>query len=294
MKPIDDPASPLDKSFVLITAAAGGLGKALAAECASRGWNLFLSDIRLDLLEPLAEGMRRMYGVEVISQGADLTSDQERDALWQTIDRLGLCFHFLINVAGMEYEGLFTERSVDELRTILRLNVETGVEMTSQALRRRVKDSRFYILNISSMAGFYPMPVKAIYAATKRFIIDYSLALRTELRSEGVSVTVLCPSGMPTSERSIRGLQRQGIIGQFVMADVGHVAYRAIQKTLAGQAIYIPGVVNRWLHFISGFLPVTWKTAFIWKRWTGTRQKQSAAEALTSIKKSGDNPLTYR
>lgn len=289
MKPVDIKTP----SYVLITAAAGGLGKALAAECASRGWNLFLSDIRADLMEPLANGLRRMYGVEVIWQAADLTREEERDALWQTIDRLGLRFHFLINVAGMEYEGLFTDRSIDELRTILRLNVETGVEMTSHALRHRADKSPFYILNISSMAGFYPMPIKAIYAATKRFIIDYSVALRAELRSEGVSVTVLCPSGMPTSERSILGLQRQGIIGTVVMADVGHVAYRAIQKTLEGKAIYIPGAVNRWLHFISGFLPVTWKTAFIWKRWTRAHRKDSASVALTSINKSGDNPSMY-
>jgi len=235
-----------------------------------------------------------MYGVKVIYRAADLTREEERDALWEEIDGLGVGFSWLINVAGMEYEGPFTDRSIDELRTILRLNVETGVEMTSHALRRRAKNDRFYILNISSMAGFYPMPVKAIYAATKRFIIDYSLALRAELKSEGVSVTVLCPSGMPTSERSIRGIQRQGIIGQIVMADVGHVAYRAIQETLAGHAIYIPGIVNRMLHLFSGILPVTWKTSFIWRRWSRAHRKAAEQGGLTSINKSGDNPLIYR
>lgn len=252
---------------VLITAAAGGLGKAFAAECASRGWNLFLTDIRGDLLGPLAEGLTRQFGVRVAYHPTDLTNEIERDDLWQEIDGLGLAFDFLINVAGMEFEGAFAERTVDELRTILRLNIEAGVEMTSQVLRRRTSSRRFYILNISSLAGFYPMPMKAVYAASKRFIIEYSLALREELRSSGVNVTVLCPAGIPTCERSIRGIERQGFIGLLTMSQVGEVAYRAIQHTLKDRAVYIPGFLNRLIYASSTLLPARWKAAFVWRRW---------------------------
>ncbi|MHB1119861.1 MAG: SDR family NAD(P)-dependent oxidoreductase [Bellilinea sp.] len=284
----------LPKSMVLITAAAGGLGKAFAAECASRGWDLFLTDIRSDLLKPLAEGLTRMYPVKVAYFPADLTVAEDRDILWREIDRLGLCFNFIINIAGMEYEGAFSERSIDELRTILRLNVEAGVEMTSQVLRRRVPDSPLYILNVSSLAGFYPMPMKAVYAASKRFIIDYSLALREELRSSGGHVTVLCPAGLPTSERSIKGIERQGIIGQITMKNVGAVAYRAIQLTLADRPVYIPGFVNRFVHFVSSFVPPGWKTTFIWRRWHKAHLRAARPADLTNINKSDDNPLISR
>lgn len=258
---------------VLITAAAGGLGKAFAAECASRGWDLFLTDIRGDLLDPLAEGLTRQFGVKVSHYPADLTSEAERDALWREIDRRGLKFNFIINVAGMEFEGAFVERTVEELRTILKLNVEAGVEMTSQILRRRAVDSPFYILNVSSLAGFYPMPMKAVYAASKRFIIEYSLALREELRSSGVHVTVLCPAGIPTCERSIKGIERQGLIGLLTMSHVGDVAYRSIQHTFRGRAVYIPGFFNRSIHFLSSLFPSSWKTAFVWRRWKRAHHK---------------------
>lgn len=257
---------------VLITAAAGGLGKAFAAECASRGWNLFLTDIRADLLDPLAQGLVRMYGVRVEHYPADLTSETDRDALWLEIDRRGLKFHFIINVAGMEFEGAFVDRTVGELRTILRLNIEAGVEMASQVLRRRVPDVPFYMLNVSSLAGFYPMPMKAVYAASKRFIIEYSLALREELRASGVHVTVLCPAGIPTSERSIKGIERQGIIGLMTVTHAGDVAHRAIQQTLAGRSVYIPGLFNRILHFLSSIFPPGVKAAFIWRRWSKAHQ----------------------
>lgn len=281
----------LTNPLVLITAAAGGLGKAFAAECASRGWDLFLTDIRSDLLDPLAQGLTRMYAVKVSYFPGDLTLTEDRDALWLEIDRLGLRFDFIINIAGMEFEGFFIERSTEELRTILRLNIEAGVEMTSQVLRRRTPDSPFYILNVSSLAGFYPMPMKAVYAASKRFIIDYSLALRQELRSSGVHITVLCPAGLPTSERSIQGIERQGVIGQLTMRNVGAVAYRAIQRTLADRPIYIPGIVNRVIHFASSVVPSAWKSAYIWQRWSKAHHQAEHQNGLTPINKSDDNPL---
>ena len=54
------------KSYVCITGAACGLGKAFAAECASRGWNLFLTDVSDGALIPLATGLERLYGVEIM------------------------------------------------------------------------------------------------------------------------------------------------------------------------------------------------------------------------------------
>ncbi len=71
----------------------------------------------------------------------------------------------------------------------------------------------FWIITVSSLAAFFPMPVKATYAASKRFLLDFSLALREELRAVGATVTVLCPAGLPTCERSIRGIEAQGWIG---------------------------------------------------------------------------------
>lgn len=280
--------------MVLITAAAGGLGKAFAAECASRGWDLFLTDIRADLLKPLADGLTRMYPVKAAYFPADLTLAEDRDTLWHEIDRFGLCINFIINIAGMEYEGAFIDRSIDELRTILRLNVEAGVEMTSQVLRRRTPDTPLYILNVSSLAGFYPMPMKAVYAASKRFIIDYSLALREELRSSGGHVTVLCPAGMPTNERSIKGIERQGIIGQITMKNVGDVAYRAIRLTLADRPVYIPGIVNRLIYTVSALVPSGWRTTFIWRRWHKAHLRAARPPDLTSINKSDDNSLVSR
>ena len=147
-------------SYVLITGAAGGLGKALAMECASRGWNLFLTDVSDEMLEPLATGLERMYGAQVLYRAADLTNANAREEVWQYIGQRGLRFHFLLNVAGIDYEGPFDERTVDELHTILRLNVESTVEMTWRVLQHRDLSQTMHIVNVSSLAAFLPYAAK--------------------------------------------------------------------------------------------------------------------------------------
>lgn len=254
-------------SCILITGAAGGLGRTFAAECAERGNYLLLTDLHAAPLEALAEGMRRQFGVRAIALPCDLTDPAARDAFWQQVEARGLRLHMLINLAGTEFEGPFLERNPAELRTLLRLNVEAVVETAHRALHFRAPGRRMYLLNVSSMAGFYPMPTKAVYAASKRFILDFSRALREELRGQDVSVTALCPSGVPTNPRSIGGIQRQGLIGQLTMSDPGRVVHGTLNALLAGRAVYIPGALNRLIQAVTGLLPPGFLAAAIWRRW---------------------------
>ncbi|NPV77572.1 MAG: SDR family NAD(P)-dependent oxidoreductase [Anaerolineae bacterium] len=262
------------KSYVLITGAAGGLGKAFAAECAARGWDLFLTDLRPDLLAPLATGLTRLHGVDVLYFSSDLTDSASRHALWEEIRRLGLRFHFLFNVAGNGDEGAFMDRDPDDLRTLLRLNIEATVDMSRKALAFRDAAQSFYIVNVSSLAGFYAMPLKAVYAASKRFVIDFSLALHEELKPLGVTVTVLCPAGLPTHQASIQRILAQGWIGQFTTVNTGHAARLTIDRALAGKSIVIPGVLNRLFRWLGSLLPTTLATALIGRRWQRMQERQ--------------------
>ncbi len=258
-------------SVALITGAAGGVGKAFANECAARGWDLLLTDLHAQPLVHLAEGMRRLHGVEAAGLPCDLTSAGARDAFWQEFEGRGLRVHFLVNAAGIEFEGPFEERSVEEVRTLLRLNIEAAVEMTLRALAQRDPDRSLHVINVSSLAGFYPMPVKALYSSSKRFLIEFSRALRHELRPRNARVMALCPSGMPTNPRTTRRLLAQGWIGQVSMLNVGAVAGRAVDEVMAGRAVYVPGVFNRFLRLLGALAPADLATAFIWKRWSAAR-----------------------
>jgi short-subunit dehydrogenase len=257
-------------SYACITGATGGVGKAFAAECAERGWNLYLTDIAAGLLPPLATGLHRLFGVEIEFHACDLTDAEARQDFWIEANRRGACFHTLVNVAGVEYEGFFKQRSRQELMHILRLNVEATVDMTHAVLRYRDPSQPLRIINMSSLGAFYPMPTKAVYAASKRFLLEFSQALNYELRGENVHVSAVCPAGLPTYKEAIERLLAQGLAGQLTTQNVGEVAQGAIDYVLAGKAVFVPGAVNRLLAPLGRLLPTAWVVGIIGRRWMKT------------------------
>ncbi len=263
-------------SYVLITGAAGGFGKALAAECAGRGWDLLITDYSSEKLSLVAQGLERQFGVKVYFFACDLTDPDSRDKLWDFIKQNQMRFKMLLNVAGAEFEGPFAERTLLQLRTMVRLNVEANVENTRNILLFRDPIRPLRIVFVSSLAGFNPMPVKAVYASTKRFLINLTYALREEFLPEEVTFTVVAPSGMPTTQQAIRGICVQGFLGRLTTKNVGDVAAKTIDHALAGKALYVPGFANQLARFFSGLFPETYMAHIIGKRWKATYKKRQA------------------
>lgn len=270
------------KSLVCITGAAGGLGKAFAVECASRGWNLFLTDLSERALSQLAHSLINTYNVNVHFLCCDLTDIEARTVLFEHIRQKGFTFNLLINVAGLDYEGPFSERTREQIRTILRLNIEANLEMTSAVLKLRDTSRPFRIINVASLAAYYPMPVKAMYASSKRFLLDFSRALGEEIRPLGATVTALCPAGMPTTPECIKAIESQGMAGWITTRNVGFVASGAINSALKGKAVYIPGFLNRLLKVLGSIVPSFVVARVVGSRWKASQRKRAAVltEAL--------------
>jgi uncharacterized protein len=267
---------------VMITGAAGGLGKAFAVECASRGWNLFLTDLSAQNLETLARGLRNGYGTHIITHACDLTDPASRSSLFETIRCGSMRFSILINVAGIDYEGPFCEQTSLQIRTILRLNIEGTLEMTRAMLEYRNPLTPFRIINVASLAAYYPMPIKATYAASKRFLLDFSLALREEVRGLGATVTVLCPAGLPTTPECIKAIEAQGWLGQMTTQNIGRVANETINAAQAGRPVVIPGIANRFLQSLGGMIPPRMLAALIGSRWKSAHQKRRLKPELAA------------
>lgn len=267
------------KEYFCITGATGGLGKAFAVECAQRGWNLFLTDLSNEALETFATGLESTYGIEAAYLSCDLTDAASRAELFDFAEKNGMKFKGLINVAGLDYEGYFSERTGSQIKTLLRLNIEATLDVTNHILKQRARGVTFRVITVSSLAAFYPMPVKAMYAASKRFLLDFSLALREEIRSLGGTVTVLCPAGMPTNRECIDSINAQGFLGRITAKNVGYVAACTIDKALKGKAIYIPGMLNRCLKVLGSLVPPPLVAYLIGRRWGSVRQKSNMTAA---------------
>ena len=88
---------------------------------------------------------------------------------------------------------------------MLEVNVTALTHLTHLLLPMLRAQSPSGILNVSSVAGFYPLPEMAVYAATKAYVTSFSEALRMELAPEGIHVTALCPGPVPTEFFDVAG-----------------------------------------------------------------------------------------
>jgi short-subunit dehydrogenase len=261
------------QSLVVISGATGGLGRAFAAECAARGWSLLLTDQHAAPLETLAAGLSRTSGVGVQTCRCDLSDPVERANLCAYIRREGQRVWMLINVAGLDHEGPFHLQTSRQIRDILRVNIEGTLDLIHGLFELRDPYKTLRIINVASLAAFYPMPVKATYAASKRFLLDFSLALNEELRGLGATVTAVCPAGMPTNPATRHAICAQGWMGQITTRDPGRVADQTLDAALAGRPVVIPGWENRVLQSLGGLVPRGLLVRLISSRWSAARRQ---------------------
>jgi short-subunit dehydrogenase len=259
-------------NYTLITGAAGGLGKAFAVECAKLGHNLFLTDLCGEKLETLSNTLQSTYDIKVNYFPCNLTDMEARQELFGKITQLNAELSMAINVAGLDYEGEIESLSSQMISTVIRLNTEATLDITRFAASLP-HTGKYYIINVASMAGFFSMPLKAMYAASKRAIIQFSLAIREEIKDKGGNVLSLCPSGLRTMPEVIASIESQGFLGRITTVNTGTVAHKTIKKAKRGQAKYVPGVINMILVGAAQLVPDIIKAKIIYRRWEATRKK---------------------
>ena len=95
----------------------------------------------------------------------DLSLAEERARLLTALSAEGLQCWGGFNVAGIDYEGPFLERTRERILRTVRVNIEATIDMTYGLLAMRDPQSTFRLLSVSSLAAFQPMAFKATYAA---------------------------------------------------------------------------------------------------------------------------------
>ena len=245
------------KAYALITGASQGLGKALAEECARRGMHVLLVALPGTGLRALGADIAARHGVDTRYLELDLTdpSGPEQVARWVACH--GWNLRFLINNAGASTHGRFEETSIESNELVMNLNMAAVVRATHLLIPALRSSQPAYILNVASLAAIGPMPYMPIYAASKAFVLSFTLALREELHRSGIEVSVLCPGGMPTNGDSARRIGANGLRGRLSSVRPERVARIALTRTLRGRACIIPGSLNRIVAVASNFTPRT-------------------------------------
>jgi short-subunit dehydrogenase len=255
------------ETFTVITGASQGLGKAFAEECAIRGRALVLAALPDTGLVEVARWIERVHGVPVHAIEVDLTSDDGPACLARFIEESGLAVDTLINNAGVGFNGRFGESEPAHNETTIRLNMLALVALTRLLLPALRRHGHAHVLNVASLAAFFPMPWLPVYSSSKSFVLAFSLALREELRGTGVSVSVVCPNGIRTNRGARELIARQGLAGRLTCQYPEQVARAALRGLLAGRAVIVPGMVNRFIRFASALVPRSIAMGVITRRW---------------------------
>jgi short-subunit dehydrogenase len=104
-----------------------------------------------------------------------------------------------------------------------------------------VSRGRGAVINLSSTAGFQPLPFNAGYAAAKSHVLLLSEALSAEVKDAGVSVTAVCPGPVPTGFQAASGAKFAEKLPKITWVSPERVARDALRAAGKGKRVVIPG-----------------------------------------------------
>ncbi len=246
----EERSTPGSRPCALITGASQGLGQVFAEACARgravpMGMDLALVALPDSGLARVARDIAERHEVQVEYIEMDLTAPGSPETLHGWIQDRRLPISVLINNAGVGYNSRFEDSTLHENEPCILLNNLALVKITRLLLPELKRHPQAFILNVASMAAFFPIPFMPVYAPSKAFIVNFSLALREEMRDTSVSVSVVCPNGIRTNDACRSRIAAHGFIGELVSLDPDQVADEALRGMWAGKANIVPGLANR-------------------------------------------------
>jgi len=239
----------------LITGASSGIGLELARIHASKGDNLVVIARNKQKLDELKSELEPKYNVSVVTIGKDLSVVDSAKEVYDEIKSKNITVDYLINNAGYGDYGLFSETNWEKEARMLHLNIITLTQLTKLFIPDLIKQGGGKIMNLGSTASFQPLPLMAVYAATKAYVLSFSEAINNELADKGITVTALCP-GLTES-----GFVDAAAMNQSKMAhskrlptskEVAEFGYNAMMN---GKAVAIHGFKNKALASLGKLAP---------------------------------------
>lgn len=241
-------------SWVIVTGASGGIGLEMVRQLAEQEPGLhFLLVARRE--EQLKNIQAELKGKDVRAEylSLDLAKPESAQAIEQKIRRSGYAVRYLINNAGFGWYGRFDGQPIDNISDMIALNITTLTLLTRRIIPLMETDG--HIVNISSSAAFAPLGGMAVYAATKAFVLNFSLALDAEIRkTREISVTAVCPGPVETGFFDRAEMKQKPAPG-YLVENPETTAKRAIRAAARGRSMVSTGMAAAAFRFLSWCVP---------------------------------------
>lgn len=245
----------LQSKRILLTGAAGGIGRQLCALFAARNARLCLVDRDRQAVESVGRDMPS----GTLAVATDITSADDRAAVIARMEQAFGGIDVLINLAGILDFKRFQDSDPTTIQRILQVNVEAPMQWVRAVLPKMTAQGSGRIVNIGSMFGSIGFPGFAVYSASKFALRGFSQALRRELSGTGVGVTYISPRAVktPLNPEVVHLMAERGMMRMDDAHWVAAEIVRAIEKEkneaylgfpekfFARINAVLPGVVDR-------------------------------------------------
>ena len=267
--------------WALVTGASSGIGRDMAKYLYSLGYNLILVARDQERMEELKTELYTKYRQEeekenrknkddknsnskdskpkkvnleakqeILIYSIDLSKKEECIKLYENTKNIEI--DLLINNAGFGTFGEFPKTDLEKEVNLINTNITAVHILTKLYLQDMIKRNKGHILNVASIAGMEPGPLMAAYYASKAYVIRLSRAVNKELKKSksDVKISILCPGPVDTNFNNVAN-----VVFKAPSMPSEKVAKYAIDKTLKGKLIIIPGILNKSVRFFSKVLP---------------------------------------
>jgi uncharacterized protein len=244
-------------SYAIVSGASKGIGKAMAIELAKKGFNLLLVARNEAQLQQVAAEVRAIApNVQVDVQVQDMSAPNAATQLLAYCQSKNYAVSALVNNAGYGLCGNFDQYSIEEHVNMMDLNMTTVARMCHAFLPLLKQQPKAYILNVSGVIAYQALPGMGNYGACKSWVLNFSRALKYELKNTSVSVSVLCPGAVDTdfvnraniTEKALKAAKKVNMSPEAV----GKIG---IDGMLNGRNEIVAGALNKLSKFLVWLLP---------------------------------------
>ena len=255
------------RSYAVVTGAASGMGRLYARRLALSGYSLIVIDINGQKLEETADAIRAEvaglsdWRIPYKSSFRGLTlaqdlSQQDAAARVAGFSRQNGCdVEVLVNNAGLFYYQGIAETSPRALSRMVMVHDYTPLMLCREFVPQMKERGCGYVLNVSSLAAWIPWPGLGMYASTKRFVKDFSRALRVECRGTGVSVTNAYFGAVDTPLFNLKPSYRRLARNLRIMIPAEKAVEKALRAMFRRRKGIMPGVLNHIFKPVVTILP---------------------------------------
>lgn len=243
--------------IALITGASSGIGRDMARILNNLNYDIIITARNEESLKELKKELNEKNNNKVDIYLEDLSKEEECLKLYNEVKEKYQNIDLLINNAGFGLCGKMINTDLETEMKMIDTNIKAVHILTKMFLKDMVQRDSGRILNVASVAAFMAGPLMATYYASKNYVLRFSQAIKEELKKDksNVKISVLCPGPVNTNFNKVANVK-------FALKSLSseYVAKYAINKTLKGKFLIIPGWKIKIARFLSKISPDTIST----------------------------------